>query len=306
MYKILLLFLLLLAISCSPEFIPAPTETAVPSPTPALAFAMPALVKEIELETQTGTSYSLDWSHNGKTLAVGSGYEITLLNHDLSGTPAVLRPESGVLAMSWSPDGKQLATINGYRNPDITIWDLDTGAGQLTRIRQIDGEADQYGVSWSPDGKLLATLADDDKTTIQIWDTATWEQIHEYLLPYTYPRRALNWSSDSTTLYDTGEADGQAVAFGLNVSDGAVQELGKFPLDEVYAFAISPNGEQFAIADERGIVQFVEVASGETAAEIKTVEQPVDLAWNRDGNAIAILGYKTALQLWALKNEPLK
>jgi WD40 repeat protein len=256
------------------------------------------LVKEIKLETQTGTSYTLDWSHDGESLAAGSGYEITLLDKDLDSTPAVIKPESGALAVSWNPSGDQLATVNGYQNTEITIWDLDRATGRLTRVRQLDGGSDQYGVSWSPDGKLLATLGDDDKTTIQIWDANTWEQIHRYELPYTFPRRALNWDLDSSTLYEAGELDGQVVVFGLNISDGNVLELGKFPADQVYVFAISPDSNTIAIADERGILQFVDKTSGIAITGIKTVDQPVDAVWSPDGRRLAVLGYKTMLQLW--------
>jgi hypothetical protein len=36
--------------------------------------------------------------------------------------------------------------------------------------------------------------------------------------------------------------------------------------------------------------------------EIKTVEQPVDLTWNPNGQTLAILGYKTKLQLWRVSD----
>jgi WD40 repeat protein len=288
--------------ACSAPFTPLPVATFIPSPTQELSEAVPTLIAKLNLETETGTSYTLDWSHDGEILAAGSGYEITLLNSDLSETIAVLKPKTGALGVSWSPDGKQVATIFGYRNPTIGIWNWDNNNQQLTSIRQIQAGSDQYGVSWSPNGKLLATLGDDDKTTIQIWDTGSWEEIHKYELPYRYPRRALNWSADSTTLYDAGESNGQVVVLALNVSDGTVHELAKFSIGEVSAFAISPDAKYFALADEHGIVQIVDIASSDVLAEIKTVDQPVDLAWNPNGLTLAILDYKTTLQLWKVSD----
>ena len=90
------------------------------------------------------------------------------------------------------------------------------------------------------------------------------------------------------------------MAFALNVSDGTVQELGNFSIDDVYAFVVSPDAKTIAIADERGIVQFIDTSSGESKNSIKTVDQPVDLAWNPNDGILAILGYKTALQLWEI------
>jgi WD40 repeat protein len=277
---------------------PVPAATVFLSPTSAPTPSRPALIKEIDLETRTGTSYTLDWSHDGEILAVGSGYEITLLSQNLSETLNVLRPEPGALGVSWSPDGNRFATIFGYRNPTIRIWDWD--GEQLSQAHLIQAGSDQYGVSWSPDGELLATLGDDDKTTIQIWDTSTWEEIQKYELPYRYPRRALNWSADSVTLYDAGESNGRAVVFALHVLDGAVQELATFPVAEVSAFVISPGAEYFAVADESGLMQIVDTSSGEVVTEMETLGQPVDLAWHPAGLSLAILGYKTELQLWSI------
>lgn len=300
MKKILLLVLIcgLFLSSCTEvQGLPS-TGTPVPSVTPVITNLLPVLVREIKLETQTATSYTLDWSQDGETLAAGSGYEITLLGKDLDATPIVIEPELGALAVTWSPSGDQLATVNGYRNTDITIWDLEKNTGQLTQVRQLDGGSDQYGVSWSPDGKLLATLGDDDKTTIQIWDTDTWKEIRKYELPYANPRRALNWSVDSAALYEAGDTNGLAVVFALDVTGGTVRELIEFSSDDLHVFAISPDDNTIAIADERGTVQIVDIATGERLTGIKSVEQPVDLAWHPGGKTLAVLGYKTALQLW--------
>jgi WD40 repeat protein len=119
-------------------------------------------------------------------------------------------------------------------------------------------------------------------------------------LPYGIPRRALNWSADSTLLYDAGEADGQAVIFALNVNDGTVQELIKLPVEQVAAFTISPDATKLAIAGD-GIVRILEASSGDVRMEFPSVPEPVDLAWNPNGNSLAVLDYKTTLQLWDVK-----
>lgn len=52
------------------------------------------------------------------------------------------------------------------------------------------------------------------------------------------------------------------------------------------------------MADETGIVQFVDLVTGDKITGIKTVDRPVDLVWNPSGTSLAILDYKTRLQLW--------
>jgi len=273
-----------------------PSPTVIPSPT----LIPVTLLAEKDLVTQTGTSYSLDWSLDGKTLAVASGVEITLLSSDLKDTIAVLKPSSGALTAVWNPDQTKFATVVGARNPKITFWNWDSTSLQLTQDQQISAGSDQYGVSWSPDGELLATLANDRKSVIQIWDTNTLKLLNKYDLPYTIPRRALIWSADSKTIYDSGDMDDQAIFFGLNVEDGSVQELGKLPTEQVYAFTISPNSKWIAVANESGKVQIIEVGTGNLLTEFQSVSEPVDLGWNPANRTLAILGYKTELQLWSV------
>ena len=284
--------------ACGILNVPAPTATVVLSPTPAPAEIVPALIKEIDLKTQTGTAYTLDWSPDGETLAVASGFEITLVRADLSEVQVVLKPEGGGLAVTWHPDQTKLATVNGFRNPTLKIWNWSSGDNQLRPAQEIQAGSDQYGVFWSPDGKLLATLADDDKSTFQIWDTSTWEEIHKYELSYANPLRTLSWSADSSRLYAAGASSGQVFVYALNVTDGGVEQIAKFPLSQAAVFAFSPDPTNLAIADAHGVVQIHDLDSGEILAEFNAVDQPVDLGWSPNGDKVAILGYKTELQLW--------
>jgi WD40 repeat protein len=300
MRKLLLsvLFFGWLMVGCGESIVPATAETPIPSPSPVPTVPPPTLIKEIEIETQTDTAYTLDWSPDSEVLAVASGYEITLVSSDLNKIHAVLRPEGGGLAVSWNPDQKKFATVNGYRNPTVKLWDWDSVNNQLVLAQQIEAGSDQYGVFWSPDGKLLATLADDDKSTFRIWDGATGEELHTYELPFATPLRTSSWSADSSTLYIAGESNGQIIVMELSVTDGTVQEVAKFPVNEAVVFAFSPDAKKLIVADEHGIAQIVDAASGEMLTEFKSVDQPVDIAWNPDGSTLAILGYKTQLQLW--------
>jgi WD40 repeat protein len=279
------------------------TKTAIlPSPIAMLsATSVPAKpLAKLDLKTQTNTAYSLDWSVDGERLAIASGVEVTILRHDLGETIAVLKPDGGALVAAWSPEQKMIATVSGFRNPNISIWNWDGAHANLTRSQQVFAGADQYGISWSPNGKRLATLADDRKSSIQVWDTDTWTLLHRFDLPYANPRRALNWSADGQKIYDAGELNGQVVYFGLNVEDGIVQELGKLPIAQVYAFTVSPDLNKIAVADEGGKVQIFDIKSGSLLTEFHSVNAPVDLAWNPKNATLAILGYETELQLWSI------
>ena len=292
------MIIVLFITACSGADMPAPTLTPASSPTRAPTMTAPSLIREIKPETQTGTAYTVAWSPDGETLAVASGGEITLLSADLRESLTIFRPEGGALGVTWNPDMTHLATVNGFRNPTITVWDLDTATAELTIAQEIQADSDQYGVSWSPDGKMLATRAGDSKSVIQIWDPAKWEKVHTFDLPYTKPRRALHWSADGATVYGAGELGGKTIVFALNVAAGSVGEIGKYRLAEAELFDISPDANRLAISDPRGVIQIYDVVSGHVLTDIKSVEQPVDLAWNPNHMTLAVLDYKATLQLW--------
>src|SRR5207244_9060963 len=65
--------------------------------------------------------------------------------------------------VSWSPDGRRLATASGDRT--ARIWDTDGG----NELAILEGHQDWVrSVTWSPDSQRLSTAAND--RTVRIWD----------------------------------------------------------------------------------------------------------------------------------------
>lgn len=107
---------------------------------------------------------SLDFSPDGKLLAISGYHEVVLYHGDGSGIAARLvglseRIESAV----FSPDGKRLAVTGGSpgRMGEIQIWDVENRKLVLSKTVGYDTI---YGASWSGDGKLVA-FGCPDKTT---------------------------------------------------------------------------------------------------------------------------------------------
>ena len=76
---------------------------------------------------------------------------------------------AGVWAISWSPDGKHLASAS--KDHTVRVWDVLTGK-ELVTFR--GHAAEVWEVSWSPDGQHLASVGDGG--VVQLWNATTGKQ----------------------------------------------------------------------------------------------------------------------------------
>src|SRR5262249_9352530 len=79
-------------------------------------------------------------------------------------------PLTGKLA--FSPDGKSLAVVYGYRGQDdsVKVWDFPAGQKAIDFEKKIHGSRIEE-LAFSPDGKKLALKREDGR--ILIWEPAT-------------------------------------------------------------------------------------------------------------------------------------
>ncbi|MEA5518209.1 CHAT domain-containing protein, partial [Limnoraphis robusta] len=96
-----------------------------------------------------------------------------------------------VRAVSFSPDGKLLATASGDNT--VKLWDASTGK----EIKTLTGHTNSVnGVSFSPDGKTLATASGDN--TVKLWDASTGKEI-KTLTGHTNSVNGVSFSPDGKT-----------------------------------------------------------------------------------------------------------
>jgi WD40 repeat protein len=118
---------------------------------------------------------SLDYSPDGKLLAVSGFHEVLLHHTDGTGLAARLVGLSErIESVRFSPDGKMLAVTGGLpaRMGEVQIWNVEKRALSLSLPVTFDT---LYGGSWSPDGKLVAFGCSDN--TVRAIEAATGKQV---------------------------------------------------------------------------------------------------------------------------------
>jgi WD40 repeat protein len=143
-----------------------------------------------------GVITSLDYSPDGKLLAVAGFHEVLLVDPATQKLVARLVGKSErVESVRFSPDGKRLAVAGGNpsRLGEVQIWDVATRKQLLSKPITYNTV---YGASWSPDGKLLAFgCGDIDDNTVRAIDATSGEEV-------VYQGAHSDWVRDTTFSVD--------------------------------------------------------------------------------------------------------
>ena len=118
---------------------------------------------------------SLDFSPDGKFLAISGYHEVLLHNADGSGIAhRLIGLSERIESARFSPDGTRLAVSGGSpaRMGEIQVWNVAETTLQFTVPAGYDTV---YGANWSPDGKMIAYGMPDN--TVRAINAESGEQI---------------------------------------------------------------------------------------------------------------------------------
>ncbi len=252
---------------------------------------------------------ALGYSPDGKFLASSAFGEVVLwdaatgaLKHKLTGFA------ERVVALSFSPDSKSLATGGGAPTEDgeVKVFEVAT-AKQILEIKK-DGHSDTvFGVSFAPDGKKLATCGADK--FVKIFEIPSGKLLKSFE-GHTHHVMDVGWKSDGKLLasagadntvkvwdYEKGEQARTIAAHGKqvtrllfigtssqfatcsgdasvrfwNVDNGGNARNFSGNNDFLYAIGVSPDGAIVAAGGEEGVVRLY---NGNNAQLIKALLPP--------------------------------
>ena len=199
-----------------------------------------------------------------------------------------------VLDVSWSPDGKRLASVSADKT--VQVWDAFTGGHILTYRGH---SAIVRRSVWSPDGLRIASASDDK--TIQVWNAATGHLIFTY--------HGHSSSVDTAAWSPNGRYIASASTDGIvRVWDANTGSLVYFhPRDPytliVWTLAWSPDSRRIVTAGYQTLQAWDATNGNNLIIYSNTPKGTFDVAWSPDGTRIASTGYLgTSVQIWDANN----
>jgi len=231
---------------------------------------------------------SLNFSPDGKKIALGSSAGIELLDARLASRASLLSIQDSATWIGFSPDGSRLASANGSV---VRLWDAETGR-ELFMLKGHGGWVMNF--AFSQDGKKLASASMDE--TVKIWSL----EPGQVLASMAGSGIRVAYSPDGVWLAQ--EAAGGAVQL-WNAKTGEKGSTLGGNSTVILGFAFSPDGKRLAAGGADKLVRVWDTVNGELLLTLKGHDKGVrDVTFSRDGTRIASAGFDQTARVWDAAN----
>jgi len=200
-------------------------------------------------------------------------------------------PGSGALAISFSSDGKVLAS--GHADDyTVQLWDMVKHQWRATLVGH-KGLVD--GVALSPDGKILASSSRDQ--TVKLWNVTTQQELA------TLEGRAKRFDSYPVVLFSP---DGQLLATAGQDNVVALWDVSrrrrlatlKGHTDQIISVAFSPDGKLLASGSADKTIKLWNVVTQQLATINGHSGDVLTVAFSPDGKLLASGSSDNTIKLW--------
>lgn len=241
---------------------------------------------------------SIAWSPDDSRIAVASELESVSL-FDADGN-LVQELDAGYGArlqtVSWSPDGTRLAS-GGWDEKSV-IWDSRTGE-KVTEFDHSTSTLEKitpnvvHRVVWSPDGRRVASCG--HQSMIVVWDPGSGQPIHNFAAKRTIIY-SIDWHpTRSNTLAASTSVRG-AWIWAVGEKEPVIVETGNA---QARCIRWSPDGRQFAICRDNGIVTIHSSESNEVTVSLKDhLGQVFAVDWHPNGQRLATASEDGTVRIW--------
>ncbi len=259
------------------------------------------------LRPHKGWVYSIDWSPDGKFLAVASSNVIELWQAtDEWKLLRILEGHSSyIYDVAWSPDGQMIASASD--DETARIW-LASDGKLIHILPEAEGHA-VYKVAWHPYGYELLSVS---QTKVQVWRIPDGDLLHTWrgrieikdtgeveIKPYAY-LKAVAWDPDAILLAIGGSAsDTSQCSINVMCFDQGAPAAPVLPqYNHVRDLSYSPDGKIIAVASQDAVF-LCRSFSGTLVHTLKGHTGEVySVAWHPDGQTIATASEDTTVRVW--------